>query len=38
MIIERYSEFEIKKDLSEKMIFLGGPRQVGKMTLGLNIL
>ena len=33
MVIERYSEIEIKKDLSEKMIFLGGPRQVGENDL-----
>lgn len=29
----RYLQEQIKRDLSEKMVFLGGPRQVGKTTL-----
>lgn len=29
----RYLETQIKRDLGEKMVFLGGPRQVGKTTL-----
>ena len=36
--MKRYSENTIKEDLSEKMVFVGGPRQVGKTTLALNIL
>lgn len=31
--IHRYIENEIKKDLSRKMVFIGGPRQSGKTTL-----
>lgn len=35
----RYLTSWIKQDLSEgKMVFLGGPRQVGKTTLALNLL
>ena len=34
----RYSETFIEKDLEEKMVFVGGPRQVGKTTLALNLL
>lgn len=36
--MKRYLEKFIIQDLTEKMVFLGGPRQVGKTTLGLNIL
>jgi len=36
--MERYLKREIIEDLNEKMVFLGGPRQVGKTTLALNIL
>ncbi len=36
--MKRYSEEVIKKDLDEKMVFIGGPRQVGKTTLSLQIL
>lgn len=36
--MKRYLESWIKEDLSEKMVFLGGPRQVGKTTLAFNIL
>lgn len=32
-----YTKF-IKKDLEKKMVFLGGPRQVGKTTLSLSFL
>lgn len=31
--IQRYLESQVKKDLSKKMVFVGGPRQVGKTTL-----
>ena len=36
--MKRSIESSIKKDLSKKMVFLGGPRQVGKTTLAQNIL
>ena len=36
--MKRFIESSIKKDLSKKMVFLGGPRQVGKTTLAQNIL
>ncbi|MFN0206874.1 MAG: ATP-binding protein [Planctomycetota bacterium] len=34
----RYLESLIAKDLKKKMVFVGGPRQVGKTTLALNLL
>jgi len=33
MNFSRYLRAQIQKDLQEKMVFLGGPRQVGKTTL-----
>ena len=36
--MKRYLENIIREDLSEKMVFLGGPRQVGKTTLALHLL
>ncbi len=36
--MKRFIEQNILKDLSKKMVFLGGPRQVGKTTLAQNIL
>jgi len=36
--MKRYLEDVIAEDLEEKMVFLGGPRQVGKTTLALNLL
>lgn len=33
MIKSRYLESYIKEDLKEKMVFVGGPRQVGKTTM-----
>ena len=36
--MKRYLETNIKRDLKEKMVFLGGARQVGKTTLAFNIL
>jgi len=36
--MKRYLEDVISEDLEEKMVFLGGPRQVGKTTLSLNLL
>ena len=38
MKIPRYLLPAIKKDLRQKMVFIGGPRQVGKTTLGLSFL
>lgn len=34
---KRYLNGEIQKDLKEKMVFVGGPRQVGKSTLAAHI-
>ena len=36
--INRYLNDQIKSDLLEKMVFLGGPRQVGKTTFSLSIM
>ncbi len=36
--MERYLISQIKKDLCKKMVFLGGPRQVGKTTLAKSLL
>ncbi len=35
---ERYLKKTIKKDLKKKMVFLSGPRQVGKTTFSLSFL
>ncbi|MES2504882.1 MAG: ATP-binding protein [Myxococcota bacterium] len=35
---DRYLMPQIKKDLSKKMVFVGGPRQVGKTTLARKLL
>ena len=37
-IQKRYLKSPVKKDLKQKMVFLYGPRQVGKTTLALSIL
>src|SRR3989344_5935566 len=37
MIQERYLKTFIQKDLQKKMVFIGGPRQVGKTTLARAI-
>ncbi|MBI4668549.1 MAG: hypothetical protein HY747_05090, partial [Elusimicrobia bacterium] len=34
----RYLSSFIQSDLKEKMVFLSGPRQVGKTTLALGLL
>lgn len=34
----RYLQTQIQKDLKKKMVFVGGPRQVGKTTMALSIL
>lgn len=36
--MERYLKKTVAADLKEKMVFLGGPRQVGKTTLALSLL
>jgi len=37
-IYERYIKKQIKEDLKSTMVFIGGPRQVGKTTFALNFL
>ena len=37
-ILKRYLEPFVRADLKEKMVFLSGPRQVGKTTLALQLL
>jgi len=37
-ILTRYLEPFIESDLKNKMVFLGGPRQVGKTTLAQNLI
>ncbi len=34
----RYLEPQVRRDLSRKMVFVAGPRQVGKTTLARRIL
>jgi uncharacterized protein len=34
----RYIEARVKSDLQKKMVFVGGPRQVGKTTMAKNLL
>ena len=36
--MKRYLEPQVRRDLRRKMVFAGGPRQVGKTTLARNIL
>ena len=36
--MQRYLTSPIRQDLVEKMVFLGGPRQVGKTTLALSLI
>lgn len=35
---ERYLQKQVEQDLKKKMVFVGGPRQVGKTTMALKIL
>ena len=37
-MIKRYLAKQIQQDLSRKMVFVGGPRQVGKTTLARSFL
>ena len=34
----RYVKNNIEADLADRMVFIGGPRQVGKTTLALSLL
>jgi uncharacterized protein len=36
-LMKRYLENHIRSDLAKKMVFVGGPRQVGKTTMAKNI-
>lgn len=36
--MQRYLEQQVRTDLREKMMFLGGPRQVGKTTVAFHLL
>ena len=36
--MKRYLEAQVRRDLGRKMVFVGGPRQVGKTTLARSIL
>lgn len=36
--LERYAANQVRKDLERKMVFVGGPRQVGKTTLATRLL
>lgn len=36
--MDRYLKASVLEDLREKMVFLGGPRQVGKTTVALSLL
>ena len=36
--MKRYLEPQVRQDLKRKMVFVGGPRQVGKTTLARNLL
>ncbi len=38
MIINRYLKEFVIKDLSERMVFVGGPRRVGKTTLATELI
>ncbi len=37
-MIKRYLQTQVEQDLARKMVLLGGPRQVGKTTLALQVL
>ncbi|OGQ10436.1 MAG: hypothetical protein A2026_20100 [Deltaproteobacteria bacterium RBG_19FT_COMBO_46_12] len=37
-IHERYLKNPVAKDLEDRMVFIGGPRQVGKTTFALTFL
>lgn len=37
-VLDRYLRNEVNKTLKQKMVFIGGPRQVGKTTFSLKLL
>jgi len=37
-IYKRYIKGSVEEDLKSKMVFVGGPRQVGKTTFALSFL
>ncbi len=37
-ILGRYIEEIVREDLSDKMVFVGGPRQSGKTTFATSLL
>ena len=37
-IYERYIKDPVREDLNNRMVFIGGPRQVGKTTFALTFL
>jgi len=37
-ILKRYLKNTVEQDLVERMVFVGGPRQVGKTTFALTFL
>jgi predicted AAA+ superfamily ATPase len=37
-MLARYLQHSVTSDLTEKMVFIGGPRQVGKTTFSLSLL
>ena len=38
ILLRNQIKSQIIKDLKEKMVFLGGPRQVGKTTIGQSLI
>lgn len=36
--MKRYLIGQVQRDLGKKMVFVGGPRQVGKTTMGKSLL
>ena len=38
MTVDRYLRPQVERDLRRKMVFVGGPRQVGKTTLALSLV
>ena len=37
-MLNRYLAENVREDLEQRMVFVGGPRQVGKTTFGLSLL
>lgn len=38
MTIDRYLKDIVRTDLEDKMVFISGPRQVGKKTFAIDLL